>query len=108
MKRTIINLALATSLSLAPVAIGTTGCAGNTYKRSTGQYIDDQSIIVRVKKAFAESPAYKFGGVTVTSYKGAVQLGGVVVNAEQKKQAEEIAKGVDGVKSVENNINLKS
>ena len=106
MKRSVISLMLMVSLGLAPVVIGTAGCASKPQQRSTGQYVDDQSIIVRVKKAFATNPEYKFGGVTVSSYRGVVQLGGTVTNPDQKERAGQLAM-VNGVRRVENNIDIR-
>ena len=106
MRKNIIRLALAAAMGVAPALLGTTGCASKPQQRSTGQYIDDQSIIVRVKKALATNPEYKFSGVTVTSYQGDVQLGGTVENPDQKKRAGELAM-VNGVEKVDNNIQIR-
>ena len=84
-----------------------TGCAGNQYDRSTGQYIDDKSLTLRVHDALADNPDYKFGDVNVTVFRGTVQLSGFVNNSDQKSKAAEIAKGAQGVKDVENKISVK-
>lgn len=108
MKPTFSSLYLAVSLSL-PVAIltGATGCAGDRYERSTGEYIDDKTVTARVKSALGDHPDYKFNDVNVTSYRGVVQLSGFVNTAEQKKRAETITEKVQGVRSIENNISVK-
>ncbi len=108
MTKTVLGLWLASCLALSLTSTGLTGCASTPEKRSTGEYIDDQSLIVRVKKALGENAEYKFSNVTVTSYRGTVQLGGFVEQNGQKQKAEEIAAKVDGVKKVENNILVKS
>ena len=92
---------------LATTVMAVTGCAGNQYDRSTGQYIDDKSLTMRVHSALGDNPEYKFGDVNVTVFRGTVQLSGFVNTAAQKSQAGEIAKGVQGVKDVENNISIK-
>lgn len=94
-------------LSLMAVGIGVTGCAGDRYNRSTGEYIDDKGLNVRVKSALNENPEYKFGDVNVASFRGTVQLSGFVNAPDQKSTAGRIAKGVEGVKGVENNITVK-
>jgi hyperosmotically inducible protein len=102
-------LALCLSLSTAAVVATFTGCvAGDRYNRSTGEYIDDSSIDSRVKDALNENPEYKFEGVNVTSFKGNVQLSGFVDTYAQKYTAGGIAKQVQGVKDVENDITVKS
>lgn len=108
MKTKTASLFVAASLLLpAAVATLTTGCAGDRYNRSTGEYIDDKSLSMRVRSALGDNPEYKFGDVSVTSFKGVVQLSGFVNSSDQKSKAGSIAKGVDGVRSVENNITVK-
>jgi hyperosmotically inducible protein len=102
-------LALCLSISTAAVVATFTGCvAGDRYNRSTGEYIDDSSIDSRVKDALNQNPEYKFEGVNVTSFKGNVQLSGFVDTYSQKYTASDIAKQVQGVKDVENDITVKS
>src|SRR5579872_3866021 len=84
---------------------GFTGCAGDRYHESTGEYVDDSSLTVRVKDALGHSD-FKFGDVKVTSFKGTVQLSGFVNNQEQKSRAGEITSTVQGVRGVENNISI--
>jgi osmotically-inducible protein OsmY len=43
----------------------------------------------------------------VVTFKGTVQLSGFVDTHAQKSRADTIAKGVEGVKDVENNITVK-
>ncbi len=95
-------------LGLATAAVTAfTGCAGNQSDRSTGQYIDDKSLTLRVHDALADNPDYKFSDVNVSVFRGTVQLSGFVNNSDQKSRAKEIAKGVQGVKVVEDNITVK-
>lgn len=108
MKLNIIGLRLLLGLGLASGAATTiTGCAGDRYDRSTGQYIDDKSLTMRVHDALADNAEYKFHDVNVTSYRGTVQLNGFVDNSDQKSKAEDIAKGVQGVKDVQDNLSVK-
>jgi hyperosmotically inducible protein len=86
------------------ILLGLTGCAGDRYNRSTGEYIDDNSLKVRVSNALGNNPDYKFEHVNVTIFKGTVQLSGFVSLSAQKSKAGEIVKGVEGVRNVENNI----
>jgi osmotically-inducible protein OsmY len=97
---------LFTSLSLVALT-GIVGCAGDRYSRSTGEYIDDKAVDMRVKSALADNPDYKFGDVKVTSYRGTVQLSGFANNPDMKAKAEDIARRVEGVRVVENNISIK-
>jgi len=45
--------------------------------------------------------------VEVKTFKGTVQLSGFVDTRVQKSRAAELAKGVEGVKEVEDNITVK-
>jgi len=109
MKLTATTLNLALCLGLLTAATTTnTACAGDKYNRSTGQYIDDKSLTVRVKSALHDNAEYKFSDVNVDVFRGTVQLSGFVNSSEQKSRAEDIAKQVQGVDKVVNNVTVKS
>lgn len=108
MNTRINGLCLLLCVGLSAAAVTTfTGCAGNKYDRSTGEYIDDKSLSVRVHTALADNPDYKFSDVNVNIFRGTVQLSGFVNSSDQKSKAAEIAKGVQGVKEVDNKIEVK-
>ncbi len=73
-------------------------------KRSTGRYIDDKVITARVKAALVEDPGVKALQIKVETYEGVVQLSGFVDNPDQITRAADIAKGIEGVKSVKNDL----
>lgn len=76
--------------------------------RSTGQAVDDTVIAARVKGELAgKSGLGTATSVNVEVNSGVVELSGFVATMDQKTQATEIARGVDGVKNVQNNISLK-
>jgi len=104
--RNIKTLLVAITLATSAVA-GLSGCAGDRYHESTGEYVDDSSLTARVKSALGDD-SYKYPDVKVTSFKGTVQLSGFVDDRTQKDRAGDIAKGVQGVKEVDNNITVKS
>ncbi|SRR5258706_4089820 len=82
------------------------GCM-STPDRSAGRVLDDKMIASKVKGALNDARVYKFDDVKVTAYKGVVQLSGFVDTPEQKDKAGEVAKRVDWVRDVVNNISLK-
>jgi hyperosmotically inducible periplasmic protein len=96
--------ALFLGVSLAAILCS---CAGNAYKESTGEQIDDTGITGHVKSALHHDTLYKFPGVKVTTFKGSVQLSGFVDESAQKDRAESLAKEAQGVKEVVNNITVK-
>jgi osmotically-inducible protein OsmY len=96
-------------LSLGGIALvsGLSGCAGDRYTQSTGERIDDHGDSSRVRKALSADTQYKYGDVSVQTFKGVVQLSGFVNSRDQKNRAGELAKNVDGIKQVTNNITVK-
>ena len=107
-KSKIMSLGLTACLCLTGATAVLTGCAGNRNERSTGEYIDDKALSYRVSSALHDNSEYKLSGVDVKSFRGNVQLSGFVATADQKNKAGEIAKTVQGVQSVENNITVKT
>ncbi len=99
----------ALTLSVCTLAIAGTmiGCAGDRYTQSTGERIDDKSESTRVQSALSDDTQYKYEDVKVQTFKGVVQLSGFVNSRDQKNRAGDLAKKVEGVKEVENNITVK-
>ncbi len=83
------------------------GCAADTKERA-GEYIDDTGITTRVKTKLIDDPQTSGFAITVTTYRGTVQLSGFVVSDKEKARAEELAKAVPGVKEVKNNLIVKT
>lgn len=76
--------------------------------RSTEQALDDTAIAAKVKGEIAGKSGFETATqVNVEVNSGVVQLSGFVSRADQKTQAEAIARTVVGVKDVRNNIALK-
>jgi osmotically-inducible protein OsmY len=89
------------------MVLSVTGCAGDRYHESTGENIDDHGISMRVRSALSSDAEYKYDGVSVVTFKGVTQLSGFVDTHAQKSRAADLAKGVEGVKDVQNNISVK-
>jgi osmotically-inducible protein OsmY len=83
------------------------GCASTPKKAGTGEYIDDRVITTKVKAALVEDPMTKAYQINVDTFKGEVQLSGFVDSAQAIAKAGEVARGVNGVKSVKNNLIVK-
>src|SRR3990170_4037803 len=82
-------------------------CAGSRTRETTGEYVDDSVITTKVKTALLVDPDVKSLDIGVETFKGVVQLSGFVNNAEQARKAVEIARSVQGVKSVKNSLVVK-
>ncbi len=102
----ISSLSAALLLAVGTV-VGMTGCAGDRYHQSTGEHIDDAATTERVNSALSGDAMYKYPGVKVVTFKGTVQLSGFVDTRDQKSRADKLAKGVEGVKDVVDNITVK-
>ncbi|MBL9208103.1 MAG: BON domain-containing protein [Opitutaceae bacterium] len=103
-KPILVALLLASTLG---GALFSGGCAATSTQASTGQYIDDSAITVKVKAAFVKDPLIKAFDVSVETFKGVVQLSGFVNTATEKEQAGKIAATINGVTEVKNNIAVK-
>lgn len=83
------------------------GCASSPTSTSTGEYIDDTATTAKVKAALLADDRVSGLAVNVETFKGVVQLSGFVDNAGQKQLAEQLARQVQGVQGVINNITVK-
>ncbi|ELM3724353.1 BON domain-containing protein [Edwardsiella piscicida] len=96
------------ALGLAAVlAASLAGCAGSTTQESTGNYIDDTVVTTKVKSALLNAKSIKSTEISVETYKGRVQLSGFVSSRTDAQRAVEVARGVKGVRSVENDMRIK-
>jgi len=83
-----------------------TGCASTSTDRSTGEYVDDAAVTAKVKTALIDNSATKARNIDVEAFRGQVQLNGFVDSYDAKAKAEQIARSVDGVKGVDNNLEV--
>ncbi|MGI8955363.1 MAG: BON domain-containing protein [Chthoniobacterales bacterium] len=84
-----------------------TGCNKQPVERTAAEHQDDEKLAEQVKATFATSSSFKFPDVRVAAFRGTVQLSGFVVSDDQKQAAENLAKNMPGVQSVENKISIK-
>jgi len=83
------------------------GCASTAKHEGTGEFIDDTAITTKVKAAIFAEPGLKSAEINVETFKGIVQLSGFVHSQADINKAVEVARGVNGVKSVKNDMRLK-
>jgi osmotically-inducible protein OsmY len=93
---------LAASLFGAALAVGCT----NLGEKSAGQAVDDAAITTKVKAKFVEDKAVSAMNIKVDTYKGTVQLSGFAKSQAEAERAAQIAREVNGVKMVKNDIRL--
>jgi osmotically-inducible protein OsmY len=82
------------------------GCEAMT-GRTVGRNIDDTNITAAVKTQLARDKASSLTRIDVDTTSGVVALNGTVESAEQRARAEQIARGVSGVKRVINNLQVQ-
>ena len=97
----------ATSLLAAATLVFTLGCASTAKTEGTGEYVDDTVITTKVKSAILGEPGLKVSEVNVETFKGVVQLSGFVSSRGDIDSAMRLARNVEGVKSVKNDMQLK-
>ena len=83
------------------------GCAATQKHESTGQYVDDSVITTKVKTAIFKEDTLKTMQINVKTYKGVVQLSGFVDSAQSVAKAGEVARRVEDVISVQNDLLVK-
>jgi osmotically-inducible protein OsmY len=92
-------------------ALALTACASKEpeTKRTTGEFTSDAALTARVKSAIAtDVGARTAAAINIETYRGVVQLTGFADSREQATRAEAAAKKVDGVRSVKNDVRIKS
>jgi len=100
-------LAVAVALGSAQLA----GCASqspNENRRTAGVVVDDAALTAKVKTALARDRDVAAHNVNVTTYRGLVQLSGFVQEESAARKAAEVARGVDGVRDVYNDLRVIS
>jgi osmotically-inducible protein OsmY len=82
-------------------------CASTPKHEGTGEYIDDSVITAKIKTQLASDDFLKSFQISVESRKGIVQMSGFVDSQKAVDKAGQIARGVEGVKSVRNDLIVK-
>jgi len=83
-------------------------CSSTRTQQSAGEVIDDSVLTAKVKAGLIDDPITKAGQINVETYRGVVELGGFVDNAQQKDQATKVARSVTGVKEVHNDLRVST
>lgn len=100
--------ALSVGCSKAPEATGASASGAPAPSTTVGTVIDDSIVTASVKAALLADPDLKGFDFKVVTRKGEVQLSGFVDKQTQIDIAVTVAGAVTGVKSVQNNVSLRS
>lgn len=76
-------------------------------KSTVGNLVDDGILTAKVKSALLADPDVKSFDIAIVTRKGEVQLSGFVDNQAQIDRAIDIARGVEGVQSIGNELSIK-
>ena len=93
----------AAALIVAAV-LGLAGCATNG---GGNNYFDDAMVTARVKKAIYNEPSLKVADISVTTDSSVVALEGAVKTRAERTKAGEVARKVEGVKRVRNELKVQ-
>ena len=83
------------------------GCASTSTTESTGEFLDSSLITTKIKAKLIDDAITSGYSIKVDTYKGQVQLSGFVNNNQEKIRATELARAVEGVKEVRNDLIVK-
>lgn len=104
-RRALATIGVATSLGFCLVAnAAPSDTAPTAHSDSVGAAIDDAVITTKVKSTFLGNDRLKGSHIKVTATNGVVTLRGSAPSADSKAAAEELARNVDGVKSIDDEL----
>ncbi len=95
------------SIVAAVALLTVTGCAVTRGQETVGAYVDDAAITTAVKARFIDNKDVDAASIKVETLNGTVMLSGFAKNTLEKNTAESIARRVNGVKSVKNEIAVR-
>jgi osmotically-inducible protein OsmY len=99
------NLFRGSWVSVGALLLGLAGCASSGEK--TGAYVDDSWITTKVKSEMIATNEVSARNISVNTTKGVVTLTGTAATVQESSRAAQIARGVAGVKAVENDIRVQ-
>lgn len=104
-------IARATMIAITSSLIALTtlsGCAVTRGQSTVGEYVDDSTVTTTVKAKFVEAKSVDASAISVETLNGEVMLSGFAKSTAEKAEAERIARGVRGAKSVKNQIIVRN
>lgn len=100
-----IRTTLAAVAAVSVLALS--GCAVTRHQETVGAYVDDAAITTAVKSRFVGNKDVDAASIKVETLNGTVMLSGFAKDATEKSTAESIARNVNGVKAVKNEIAIR-
>lgn len=84
--------------------LGMAACSATRTQRAPGEQVDDAALLTSVKSALASDPITEAREINVDVNRGIVKLSGFVDSSKEQAQAVQVARSVEGVKEVQNDI----
>jgi len=104
----LIAASLAAGLGTSAYADSTDASTPQPHSDSVGAAITDAAITAKVKSKFVGDDRLKKSDISVTTTNGVVTLTGTAYGPDAKAGAEILASGVEGVKDVDDNLQVPS
>lgn len=95
--------AAVTAIALLTVS----GCAVTRDQQTMGAYVDDATITTQIKSRMLKDENVSGTSISVETLNGTVMLSGFAKSSTERSTAEKIARDVNGVKSVKNEIAVR-
>ncbi|MVW71801.1 BON domain-containing protein [Bordetella sp. 15P40C-2] len=105
-KKLLIAAAISTGTLLGSLGTAAYAANGDTQKQSAGEFASDAMVTTKVKGAFVADSALSALDIAVETNDGVVTLTGTVGTAAEVEQAGRVARDVEGVKQVKNDIKV--
>lgn len=103
-----MNLRTPLAATLTALALlATAGCAVTRGQETVGAYVDDATITTQVKSRLFENKEVAGSSISVETLKGTVMLSGFAKSAAERTTAETLARQVNGVVAVKNEIAVR-
>jgi len=96
-----------TAIVTAVALLSATGCAVTRDQQSAGAYVDDAVITTQVKSRMLNDKDVAGTSISVETLNGTVMLSGFAKNSMERAVAEKIARDVNGVRTVKNEIVIR-
>jgi len=93
---------------VASAAALVVACTPTRTQKTAGEQVDDSSITAKVKSELLRDSKTNGMAIDVETRRGTVQLNGFVPSAEMKSEAGRVARRVDGVRTVDNNLQVST
>lgn len=91
----------------AVALLSATGCAVSRGQQTAGAYVDDATITTQIKSRMLADKDVAGTSISVETLNGTVILSGFAKSSMERSTAEMIARDVNGVKAVRNDIAMR-